>query len=190
MEIKTFYLVDFENVHSKGIENIKSLTKTEQVHIFSTKNAEQVKMGLEALKEINKEMDIDVYIVPDGDQSVDRHLISFLGYLLGKYGKQCTYIIVSKDNGYNNIIEFWKKKGYTNISKKPEIPNKLNCFMQDELSLMGYEKNTINKICEIVRKHYKKEQMLKGIHNDLGKIYSDFKEVYRDVKSILEKYES
>lgn len=199
MGTKTFYLVDFENVHSEGIKNIKSLTKTEQVHIFSTKNAETVKMGhevlkLEALKEIIKEIDIDVDIVPGGDQSVDRHLISFLGYLLGIYGERCTYIIVSKDNGYNNIIKFWKEKGYENISKKPEIPktnvekNMLNRFMQRKLSLMGYEKDIINKICKFVRNHYKKEQMLKGIYNDLGKIYNNYKEVYRDVKSILKRY--
>lgn len=224
MKIKTFYLVDFENVHSKGIENIKSLTKTEQVHIFSTKNAEKVRIDLVVLKEI----DIDVDIVPVGDQSVDRHLISFLGYLLGIYGKQCAYVIVSKDKGYDNIIKFWKEKGYTDISRESEIPktmvnhkktiqsassttskiinnkikketaydlsgndkNKLSRFIQRELSSMEYEKNDINEICEIVRKHYKKEQMLKGIHNDLGKIYIEYKEIYQDVKFILKKYES
>ena len=37
--MKTFYLIDFENVHNDGIANIESMTKEEHVHIFSTQNA-------------------------------------------------------------------------------------------------------------------------------------------------------
>lgn len=37
--METFYLIDFENVHNEGLENIDSLTKEDHVHIFSTGNA-------------------------------------------------------------------------------------------------------------------------------------------------------
>ena len=39
--MKTFYLIDFENVHNDGIANIESMKKEEHVHIFSTQNATQ-----------------------------------------------------------------------------------------------------------------------------------------------------
>ena len=38
-QMETFYLIDFENVHNEGLENIDSLTKEDHVHIFSTGNA-------------------------------------------------------------------------------------------------------------------------------------------------------
>ena len=50
------------------------------------------------------------------------HLVSYLGYLLGIHGKKCTYVIVSNDTDYDNIIKFWKEEGYPNISRKPRIP--------------------------------------------------------------------
>lgn len=116
--METFYLIDFENVHNGGLGNIDSLSQTDHVHIFSTENANTVRMDYV----FSKEVDIDGDIVPARKQSVDMHLVSYLGYLLAKHGKQCAYVIVSKDKDYDNIIKFWKKKGYSNISRKQEIP--------------------------------------------------------------------
>lgn len=116
--MNTIYLVDFENVHNEGLENIDSLTKTEHVHIFSTKNALNIRMDLVFSKGIN----IEGHIVPVRKQSLDMHLVSYLGYLLGIHGKECAYVIVSKDTDYDNIIKFWKEKGYQNISRKQKIP--------------------------------------------------------------------
>ena len=115
----TFYLVDFENVHNDGIVNIDSLSKEEHVHIFSTQNALNIRQDVFWL-----EGDIMPHLVPVRKQSVDMHLISYLGHLLGIYGKQSVYVIVSKDKDYDNIISFWKKEGYTNIFRKPSIPGK------------------------------------------------------------------
>lgn len=115
--METFYLIDFENVHNEGLENIDSLTQTEHVHIFSTKNALNIRMDLVFSKGIN----IEGHIVPVRKQSLDMHLVSYLGYLLGIYGKECAYVIVSKDTDYDNIIKFWKEKGYQNISRKQKI---------------------------------------------------------------------
>ena len=117
--METFYLVDFENVHDEGIKNIPFLTGTEHVHIFSTKNAKKKQKDIVFPKE---KIDINVHMVPVGNQSLDMHLVSYLGYLLGIHGKQCTYVIISKDTDYDNIIKFWKEAGYSNISRKQKIP--------------------------------------------------------------------
>ena len=50
------------------------------------------------------------------------HLVSYLGYLLGVYGKECSYVIISKDKDYDNIVKFWKEEGYPNISRKEKWP--------------------------------------------------------------------
>lgn len=120
--METFYLIDFENVHNEGIENIDSLSKTDHVHIFSTENALNIRMDIV----FSKGIDISGHIVPVRKQSLDMHLVSYLGYLLGTHGKQCSYVIVSNDKDYDNVIKFWKDEGYPNISRKPAIPGKVN----------------------------------------------------------------
>lgn len=116
--METFYLIDFENVHNEGLENIDSLSQTDHVHIFSTENALNIRMNNVFVKGV----DIKGHIVPIRKQSLDMHLVSYLGYLLAIHGKQCAYVIVSKDTDYDNIIKFWKEEGYPNISRKQKIP--------------------------------------------------------------------
>lgn len=119
--METFYLIDFENVHNDGIKNIGGLTRQEHVHIFSTQNALNIKSNFFWMYE---DIDIHPHVVPARKQSVDMHLVSYLGHLLCMYGKQCSYVIISKDKDYVNIIDFWKKEGYSNISIEPAIPPK------------------------------------------------------------------
>lgn len=115
--MKTFYLIDFENVHNDGIANIQSMTKEEHVHIFSTQNATNIRQDIFWLNG-----DIKSHLVPVRKQSLDMHLVSYLGYLLGVYGKECSYVIISKDKDYDNIVKFWKEEGYPNISRKEKLP--------------------------------------------------------------------
>lgn len=116
--METFYLIDFENVHNEGLENIDALTQSEHVHIFSTENAPNIRMDIV----FSKGIDIEGHIVPVRKQSLDMHLVSYLGHLLGIHGKKCTYVIISRDTDYDNIIQFWKDEGYPNISRKQKIP--------------------------------------------------------------------
>ena len=44
--MKTFHLIDFENVHNEGISNIDGLSKDDHVHIFSTQNALNYRKGV------------------------------------------------------------------------------------------------------------------------------------------------
>ncbi len=115
--METFYLIDFENVHNEGLENIDSLSKNDHVHIFSTENALNIRMDIV----FSKGIDIQGHLVPVRKQSLDMHLVSYLGHLLAIHGKQCAYVIVSKDTDYDNIIKFWKEEGYANISRKQVI---------------------------------------------------------------------
>ncbi len=117
--METFYLIDFENVHNDGIANIESLTKSDHVHIFSTQNALNIRRDIFWLNG-----DIKSHLVPVRKQSLDMHLVSYLGHLLGIHGKECAYVIVSKDKDYDNIVNFWKEEGYANIVRKPAIPGK------------------------------------------------------------------
>ena len=100
----TYYLVDFENVHDTGLRGIDELSYEDCVFIFYTAYANRV--GLDMLEGI--QAGLRVIKTPTGDQSLDRHLISYLGYLLGQESNPETrYQIISKDNGYRSIVTFW-----------------------------------------------------------------------------------
>ena len=117
--METYYLVDFENVHNEGVEHISSLSKDDHIHIFYTKNALNISLDIA----LAKDMDIIGHKVSEGDESLDKHLLSYLGYMLGiNKGKDCAYIIIAKDKGYDKIIEFWHQEGFANISRQTCIP--------------------------------------------------------------------
>ncbi len=139
--METFYLVDFENVHNEGIKNIGSISKDEHIHIFSTDNVMKIEPRLFWDKG-NK--DINPYLVPIGKQSVDMHLVSFLGYLLGCHGKNCVYVIVSKDMDYDNIVKFWKKEGYK-VSRVSAIPGRTNTQDKASTQVKVVSQKTITK---------------------------------------------
>ncbi len=116
-------MIDFENVHNEGLANIDSLSKNDHVHIFSTENAPNIRMDIV----FSKGIDIQGHMVPGKHkQSLDMHLVSYLGHMLSTYGKQCFYVIVSKDTDYDDIINFWKEEGYPNIFRKPAITGAVN----------------------------------------------------------------
>ena len=94
--IETYYLVDFENVNDAGLACSNQLGNHDHIHIFSTKNAP--KISIESLSTFNS-VDFSSYNIPVGKQSLDMHLIAYLGYLVGKNSsKKCRYIIVSNDS--------------------------------------------------------------------------------------------
>jgi hypothetical protein len=50
--------------------------------------------------------------VAAGKQSLDMHLISYLGYLICEHEGRAEFVIVSNDAGYDGVLRFWQAKGY------------------------------------------------------------------------------
>ena len=111
-EVEKIFLIDFENVHEKGLEGIGSLRPIDTVHLFYTKNAS--KISLDILSEIQAKLCF--HKVNVGKQSLDMQLVSYLGFLIGTVGKEPEYIIVSNDAGFHNTLAFWGEKN-TKISQ-------------------------------------------------------------------------
>ena len=70
------------------------------------------------------------------------HLVSYLGYLLGIYGKECNYVIVSKDKDYDNIVKFWKEEGFSNISRKEKLPGTNQVQKKSTMAVSQTQSNT------------------------------------------------
>ena len=117
--IETYYLVDYENVGNDGCSGWDKLNKTDHIHLFYTENAKR--MDLDIFNN-HGEAELVMHKVPAGKQSADMHMVSYLGYIIGvNQEKDCTYVIVSKDKGYDNIIKFWKEKTGVKVSRTQEI---------------------------------------------------------------------
>ena len=131
---KTFYLVDFENTGLQILDGVEKIDpQTECVCLFSTKNAPNIPTAVYAkIIEIQK-CNIDAFAiheVPAKSQSVDMHLVSYLGYLIGIHGTTCKYVILSNDTDYDNIVKYWKecekvdvkRQGKPTPAKQPTAP--------------------------------------------------------------------
>lgn len=177
--MKTFYLIDFENVHNDGIANIESMTKEEHVYIFSTQNATNIRQDIFWLNR-----DIKSHLVPVRKQSLDMHLVSYLGYLLGVYGKECSYVIISKDKDYDNIVKFWKEEGYPNISRKEKFPGTASTQRKKTQTVSQTKTNVQSK-----SKVAKRESQVRSFFGQhfKKKIYVDCKE---DIIQIILKSET
>ena len=105
--IKTYYLIDYENVGSEGFKGCGKLRETDIIHLFYTDNSRKIDLDI-----INDhgEAKLVTHKVPTGNQSADMHLGSYLGYLIGKecadQHEECKIVVISKDTGFDHIIEF------------------------------------------------------------------------------------
>ena len=212
--METFYLIDYENVHGDGLSGCQDLGKTDHIVIFFTQNAKNIDMS-----DISNHgsADLDMIEVPAGKQSADMHIGSYLGYLAGKFGKNCKVVIVSKDTDFDNVIKFWKQKTEIAVSrtvqikKKPEpkpktskqqsvVTNKstvkvngtkktkLNQEVMQAIRSAGYDASVANTVVQIATSLYGDEHMLSEVHNSLRDRYTDYLDVYAVVKPVLSKY--
>ena len=98
------YLVDYENVNDSGLNGMENLTSEDTVYLFYTENA-----GRLYLDRLNGFAGtFRVVRVEAGKQSLDMHLVSFLGYLIGERTEE-NFTIVSCDTDYDSVSAFWNK---------------------------------------------------------------------------------
>lgn len=117
------YFIDFENVHNAGLKELSGLNADDLIYIFYTGNSENI--TLDNVDLLNRtRCSYELIKVPAGSQSLDMHLISFAGYTLGVNGKKYTYVVISKDKDYDNIISFWNKRCGVSIKRAETINTK------------------------------------------------------------------
>ena len=103
------YLVDFENVGVGGMDGVEKLSDRDRVVIFYGKQAAAV--PFERHIEIASSRAEVRYIKVDktGKNFLDFQLSSYCGYLIGSTSEK-EFIIVSRDNGFGSMEDFWHGK--------------------------------------------------------------------------------
>lgn len=102
------YLIDYENVKSEGIKGIAQLSEEDRVVIFYSHNADTI--TFEAMDMIfNSKSQVSKYkILCGGKNALDFQLSTYLGYLIHE-AKDSYFYIISKDNGFKHVVDFWKR---------------------------------------------------------------------------------
>ena len=104
------FLVDYENVNAGGLHGIELLGHGDKVLLFYTERAATLPIALHKKISASK-ADVDYFEVLFGSKnSLDFQLSSYLGYLIGQEPKE-EYYIVSRDNGFKAVRDFWTKRG-------------------------------------------------------------------------------
>ncbi len=106
--IKTYYLIDFENVGLTGLKGNQKVVKEDEIMIFFSITCCKIDMreltdcGSGCLKFIE---------IPAGNQSLDMHISSYIGYLSCKHKDEgCHIAVISKDRGYEAVIQHWNNE--------------------------------------------------------------------------------
>jgi hypothetical protein len=114
-KIETHYIIDYENVGAKGLKGCNNLGERDHIDIVFTSNASNLDMR--AIADHGKAK-LNFMEVPPGKQSADAHINTYIGYYVCR---KCNVVVVSKDHGYDKVIEFWKKKTGLIIKRKEQI---------------------------------------------------------------------
>ena len=162
MAEEIYYLIDFENVGLKGLEGAEKLGTQDHVHLFSTRNAPKINTA--TLAHFNG-TNLLVHEVPAKSQSVDMHLVSYLGYLLGRNKPVPTIVILSNDTDYDDIVQFWKTELNVTVTRrdhfeepKPAAPKKAPDRQKTERKSAAKDKPPVKEVPETKGKNAGKEQ--------------------------------
>lgn len=110
----SYYLIDFENVKSRGMEGVELLTEEDTVCIFYSDNADCMTFDLHQKLNETKAKIIYHKVAVGTKNALDFQLATYLGYLICEQQRDDphpNYFIVTKDNGFTSLMVYWKAQG-------------------------------------------------------------------------------
>ncbi len=107
--IMDYFLIDYENTGENGLKGVTELGGNSCTVIFYSENADKISFDMHQ-KLCTCKTKIEYRKINTGKKNaLDFQLSTYLGYLIAK-GNQDQFYIVSKDNGYRVVVEFWKEE--------------------------------------------------------------------------------
>lgn len=103
------YLVDYENVHYKGLEGIEHLTKKDTVIVFYSQAMNKVTFSVYKDIRSSKATFKHIFAHTGVINSLDMQLSSYLGALIA-IRDDSKFFIVSKDRCFDYVVKFWLER--------------------------------------------------------------------------------
>lgn len=100
------FLIDFENVKSKGLTGIDQLEADDTVIIMYSENSDTISFEMHQ-KVMTCKADVEYFKVHvGGKNALDFQLSSLLGYIVAR-GEHSHIFIISNDRGFDFLHDFW-----------------------------------------------------------------------------------
>lgn len=124
------YFVDTENVHKSFLGDLSLLDESSKVYLCMSNMKLNINFTSNDLNFILKSRaDIEILGCHVGTKNaMDFQLSSYLGASILKYGKKVQYYIISKDNGYKPLSQFWKNYE-VNVKLRPRMSHIENKYV-------------------------------------------------------------
>lgn len=167
------YLIDYENTGVKGLYGIEQLHEDDLIVVFYGPKTGAVPFDDHV--RISTSVSHVEYIKTSktAKNYLDFQLTTYLGYLVAHTGIK-EYYVISRDSGYDSIVDFWKARGMTVVRREnisPRKPEKQPAKVVKQKP--ANENENIKSVPETVRKkvrHILKAENLQG--GAYKKIYS------------------
>lgn len=99
--------VDYENVSIKGLSGIENLGDDSIVYLFYSENTAHLPMTTVATLNSSK-ADMRYILTKVGKNALDFTLASVLGFVIKERFQEDAFYIVSKDKGFDVLVDYWK----------------------------------------------------------------------------------
>ena len=101
------FLIDYENVSASGLDGLETRTQDDIVYIFYTENADRLTFSAHQ-RLLACSAQVRYFKADTGTKNaLDFQLVTYLGYLIHS-DRESRYYIISKDNGFDSVLSFWK----------------------------------------------------------------------------------
>ena len=116
--MNTTYLIDLENVNSGGFEGANGLDETDELIVFYSEKADTLKIPtIRAL--LFTKAEIKFYKSKNGIMNaMDFDIVSVLGIV---YNTERSFVIVSRDKGFDVVVERYRSFGKANVTRRVNI---------------------------------------------------------------------
>lgn len=195
-----FYLVDYENVTTDGLQGIDWRTSADEIIIFYSEHADRLSFDLHQRINESKAQITYIKVAACKKNALDFQLVTYLGYLIARHPNDSFYII-SKDNGFQNVVNFWADRNVTvtqlgaldelpQVSKEPKQPKKEKAQsspkkdkLQSQVEKIFADSETSALVVDCLRRSKSKQEL----HNNLAAAFrtDDVGAYYKQVKQLL-----
>ena len=130
---------------------------------------------------------LDIRKVPAGDQSLDKHLIAYLGYLVGiNVNKKVKYVIVSSDKGYDKIGEFLREEYEKECENSISVSRRNTIEVKKVTQKKDVKQNTEKKVPTVKVDPAKKTKLNQQIQQALSRSEIEYRpEVMNEVAQLV-----
>lgn len=205
-----YYLIDFENVRTDGIRDLRGVSEGDAIILFYSEQCKNI--SLDIIDSIMKlKVQYSSFKAKVGTKNaLDFQLAAHLGYLIGQGNNQeSKYYIVSNDKGYDCLCDYWKELDAVverislsedvpevktaTVPKAPAQPKKKKSTVKaSNMATIDEMKNLLSNddMPEEVLKIFNQYKTKVAINNGLVKKFKDTKRasaIYKKLKPMLKE---